>query len=141
MKVNYPEIQKLNNLKVSFGIKINHVGSLDNLSKVELKIKDKSFSIYIHDEYNDLIINNPLLNLCLVLRELELYKDCSDFLDWCNNQNVIASNEDLRGYYMKLDKTYYAIENIIGQIDSQISDLDFQLNAGAIAELRRFKTL
>jgi hypothetical protein len=38
---------------------------------------------------------------------------------------------------MNLGNTYTAIEKLIGKIDSQISDLDFQLNAGAAKELRK----
>ena len=103
---------------------------------VELTILDKSFPIYIQDEYDDLTLNNPLLNLCLVLREFEIYHESSDYLNWCNTQGVNTSNETLRQYYMNLGNTYTAIEKLIGKIDSQISDLDFQLNAGAAWELR-----
>ena len=109
------------------------------LQKATLSIQNQSFSILIQDEYNDLKINNPLLNLCLVLRELEVYKESRDYLDWCNIQNVEANSEELRQYYMRLCKTCQSIEEVIGKIDSQISDLDFQLNSGAAKELRKLK--
>ena len=134
----YPEIENLKTLLSTHAISIciKEI-TVDDLHLVDLSIDDQSFSIYIQDEYNDLVLNNPLLNLCLILRELEIYQESSDYLNWSNTQGVNASNETLRQYYMNLGNTCTAIEKLIDKIDSMISDLDFQLNAGAAQEMRQ----
>jgi len=72
----------------------------------------------------------------LVLRELEIYKESTDFLDWCKTQDVNPDSNELRTYYQELAGIYNEVESKLGKIDSQISDLDFQLNAGTVQELR-----
>ena len=46
------------------------------------------------------------------------------------------ADEEVRTYHMDLGRIYREIEQLIGTVDSQISDLDFQLNAGAAQRLR-----
>jgi hypothetical protein len=133
---NYVEILCLKNLEHKFNIKTEVQKSTFGLSKVRLSIQHKSHTILIHDEYNDLKLKNPLLNLCLVLRDLEIYKESSDFLDWCKTQCVNPDSNELRTYYKGLEVIYNEVESKLGKIDSQISDLDFQLNSGAAWELR-----
>ena len=134
----YPEIENLKTILSSHSISIFYQEKKANcLQLVHLSISKQIFPIYTQDEYDDLSLNNPLLNLCLVLRELEIYQESSDYLNWCNTQGVNASDETIRKYYMSLDNSYTVIEKIIGKIDSQINDLDFQLNAGAAWELRK----
>lgn len=42
-----------------------------------------------------------------------------------------SKNSEVRWYHMDLGIIYQEIEKVFGSIDSFVSDLDFQLNAGA----------
>ena len=136
----YPEIIKLYKLLDTFHIKFEILGnSISNNSTLKLlriRLSGNHFEIYVDDEYNDLNENNPALCLCLVLLELEEYKDEDDFLTWCRSKGLDTSNEVLRTYYMELGVIYNAIESIIGPISCPISSFDFELNAGAAQALR-----
>lgn len=103
---------------------------------VQLSLNNQVFKFFIDDEYNDIQYNNKLLLLCLVLRELENYQNSDDYLTWCSERFLDSSITTVREYHMSLRTTYNTIQRIIGTIDSQISDYDFQLNAGAAQELR-----
>jgi hypothetical protein len=95
--------------------------------------------IHVIDEYEDLQLNTELLRLILVLRALVIFNDATDFLNWCALQNLNPDNTPLRNYYIEtialLDPIGSLFPNRI--ITSFITDLDFQLNAGVILQLRK----
>ena len=109
---------------------------VQSLKAMDTNLNDSSFLIYIDDEYNDINEDNPLLCFFLILRELEVFKDSIDYLNWCKQLGVDASDEILRQYYISLDSTYNKIEKILGKIDSCINSMDYQLNTGVIQKLR-----
>ncbi|WP_340076304.1 hypothetical protein [Leptobacterium sp. I13] len=137
---DYVEIQELQKLLKSYNILIKKDGRYLDKEKtffgICMTVKGHSFLLYTDDEYNDFDEQNQLLCLCLVLRELEIYEDASDFLVWCNFTGLQPAEETVRAYYMELRNTYAAIEKFLGKIDSCISHLDFQLNSGAAQTLR-----
>lgn len=104
---------------------------------VEFRLKGKSYKIYLDNEYEDLELGNPLLNLCLVLRALENYLDTEDYLVWCTQHGIDPANSVARNYHMGLGKAVREIALWIDPIDSFISDYDFELNAGAAQFLRK----
>lgn len=137
---DYPEITRLSSLRDQFNISVQATEEvLCNKSwfrKVNFNIGSHSFSIFVDDEYDDLKIDNPNLHLCLVLRSLENYRDAEDFLVWCTQLGLNASDDATREHHMELRTIYASIQKILGNIDSFISDLDFQLNSGAAQKLR-----
>lgn len=144
MSHSYPEIAELDQLQQKLNPRIEAVNG-QYLEKeyyplVEFALKGKSHLIYIDDEYNDLELGNPLLNLCLVLRALENYLDAEDYLVWCTQHGLDASNPRAREYHMGLADEVKQIREWIDPIDSFVSDFDFELNAGAAQELRRSNT-
>ena len=104
---------------------------------IELSINNQVFKLFINDEFNDIQYNNKLLLFCLILRELEDYHESDDYLTWCNERYIDSSIPAAREYYMSLRMTYNTIQRIIGTIDSQINNYDFELNAGAVQKLRK----
>lgn len=139
---NYPEIRALQELYDKHKVRIQVVeadalAEQTNHVKVSFSLGSQSFILYIDDEYKDLELNNPLLSLTLVLFELEDYEDEEDFLRWCMGKGLSASNSLLLDYYRDLAHIYASIKKILGSVESKISGLDFQLNAGAAQELRR----
>ncbi|MEH6537713.1 MAG: hypothetical protein V7719_15035 [Psychroserpens sp.] len=137
----YSEIQQLKDFYTTHGVNIvllkePHIGF--GLKPVQFTFRGNPIVIHIKDDYEDLKDQNPLLNLFLVLNELSFIDESTDFLNWCSENEVNASLEPLRQYYNDLlvfittFKTYFADD----RIDCFISDLDFQLNAGAAQYLR-----
>jgi len=104
--------------------------------QVVLTLSGKSFEIFVDDEYEDFKYNYPILTFCVVLRELEDYNDCCDYLEWCTVRHIDASDSKIRDYYMGLDKIYRTIETILGEINSFIPGMDFDLAMGEVWVLR-----
>ncbi len=111
------------------------------LITVNFKIGPNEMTVLIDDEFNDLKLNNPLLNVILTLRELAIIDDSEDYLQWIKWCNEDASNSKLLDYYkticvqLQTIKTYFPN----GEIDYYVSDLEFQLNAGAVQYLRQME--
>jgi hypothetical protein len=102
---------------------------------VNFYIEDDVFAIQVDDEYSDFKIDSPALHLCLVLRSLEEYKDATDFLDWSKKTGIEPTNNALE-YFRTLAPILVETEKIIEELDSKISDIEFNTNAGAAYELR-----
>ena len=134
----YNELKKLTSLFNKSNIEIirNSRDNIQSFKTLELNLNNNLFSIYIDDEYNDVNEANPLMCFFLILRELEIYRDSTDYLDWCKQLGVNANDDQLRQYYISLEATYTELEKILGEIDSCISSLDYQLNTGVIKKLR-----
>lgn len=98
-------------------------------------IGDKVYKIYVDHEYRDLDLKIQELSLFLVLRELELASECEDFEIWVAEQ-MIQLNDRTINYYYDLKAYTTEIEGILGSIDPIISQMEFELNSGAIQELR-----
>ena len=127
----YPEIEKLKQYFKSFNILIEKLpenGSVDHIW-VLLSINQKSWKIYVDDEYINFDKNN-LVAFYLTLSALEQYRDGSDFLVWANENYIIASDSKWLSYYKSLDSIINEIEDIIGDINSQISSYDYTLQTG-----------
>jgi len=105
---------------------------IEGLRVVDLSINNKTWSVLVHDEYNDLEESNQLMCFYLVLRSLEIYQSASDFLKWCGINGCKASNLELLAHYKKMGQTVIDIESIIGIIDSKISGLDYELRTEVI---------
>lgn len=140
----YPEIQALEKIIERFNINIKVLGknlffeALEHVW-VEFAINKETFTLLVDDECKDFTIDNPLLHLCLILRELETYREEEDILEWTKHKYLDAGNSKVLEYYKSLSGTYIQIENILGKIDSHISYFDFEFNASAAKELRKNK--
>lgn len=138
----YPEIEALNKLYVQHKIEIRF-STTDFLAEskeyraVEFKMGGKTFHLYVEDELDDIRYNYPLLNLCLVLRELEGYALTTDYLIWCQERYLDPKNEAALAHYRNLGSVYREVEKIMGKIHSQVSDWDFEMGSGASWELRK----
>ncbi|MDC9723094.1 MAG: hypothetical protein PSN34_10060 [Urechidicola sp.] len=138
----YKEIDALNNIYMKYKVEIRFSTTdflTDNKDycRVEFKVGGKLFNFYVEDEQDDIRYNYPLLNLCLVLRELEYYIETDDYLIWCNERSLDVKNPDILAHYKNLGTVYREVEYIIGKIDSYISDWDFEMGSGASWELRK----
>ena len=136
----YPEIQALQNLLNSHKILIEALKDgaffASNHVWVRLQINRQTFTLLVDDEYKDFQISNQALHLCLILRELEMYEEEADVLTWTRAKGLDPGIPEILSYYRELQTIYLSVEKELGRIDAQISDLDFQLNAGAAQALR-----
>ncbi len=139
---NYQEIINLKNLhskhNMSFALAKVHpnFNATENVW-IEFTVDDFNAILIVDDEFKDFSAKSPILNFCLVLRELETYREEEDILRWTVFKNLSPSNPEVLNYYKDLGTHYKEIRDILGKIDSQISYFDFELNAGAAQELRR----
>lgn len=141
---DYPEIESLNKIIARYKVVITTdwsqvIAAKEYYPKVVFKIRDKIFELYVDDEYEDLKENNPMLDLCLVLRELESYNLAEDYLIWCAVKILPPEDSRVLQLYRDLGTTYRDVSTIIGTIDSKVSDWDFEMNAGAAQSLRNSK--
>lgn len=139
---DYPEIEKLNQIYVRYKVETKTdrsrlLGGSPYYPMVLFKLNGKTFQIYVDDEYDDLRLNYPLLNLCLVLRELEGYDYADDILVWCIERGLDPADPHVLGFYRELGRIYKQVEATLGKVDPFVSDWDFEMNAGAAQALRR----
>jgi len=139
----YPEIAEIQNFILNERISIytsvdDDVIQYDHLIAMNLIIKNEKYTVFVSDEYEDLKKKNSLLNFVLVFRELATISDSSDYLEWCSQHDLEPNTYKLLAYYKhissKIEKIKLLFKNNI--IDCFISDLDFQLNSGAVQFLR-----
>ncbi|KAA3611239.1 MAG: hypothetical protein D8M58_14810 [Calditrichaeota bacterium] len=138
----FPEIDELNNIFIKHKIEIRFSSSdflaeNEDYRAVEFKVEGKTFNFYVEDENGDIRYNYPLLNLCLVLRELEFYAESDDFLIWCKERYLEPKNEKVLAHFRNLGTIYREVEKILGKIDSQVSDWDFEMGSGPMWDLRK----
>lgn len=138
----YPEINKLNDfyVKYKFTSKIDRSELLDGKEyypKMNFSIAGEQFSLFVDDEYDDLRKNYPLLVLCIVLRELEGYEFTNEYEVWCNERYLDAKSSQVKDSFNHLKNVYARITQIVGKIESYVSDFDFEMNARAAQKLRR----
>jgi len=130
------EIKQLATLQQKYNLKVIPRGDIkDNLIPVDFISSNKSWYLYISDEYKDFHPENQLMCIFLVLKTLEDYEESSDFLVWCNQYGLNASHIHWLSYFKELDNRYTEIKNTLGTIDSIISSLEYQLRSGAFYEL------
>lgn len=140
----YPKIAEIKNFIEQYEIRIFHTEDNDiaqhcHLTAMTLVIKNKTYTVLVDDEYEDLKKNNELLDFILVFRELAIIEESSDFLEWCSELNLQADNYKILDYYKQLSSEVESIKLLFkdNTIDYFISDLEFQLNSGAIQLLRK----
>jgi hypothetical protein len=142
MSFKYPEIEKLNDLCVQHRVMIkvdrmDDLGPRNDYPLVDFTIDGLAFSLFVDDEYNDFKYNYPLLNLCLVLRELDGYHYAPEFEQWCQERYLEAKDKKVQAAFENLKIVTKKVESILGGIDPCVSDWDFEMNAGAAQELRK----
>ena len=133
----FPEIEHLKSYfkKHIIGIK-KHVPTFrEDFYSVELSIDGYSWSIYIDDEYRDFSADNSLVCLFLVLNALETFQESKDYLSWCREYQINASDMSFLNYYEALGSSYQEIEIRLGKIDSGISSYDYQMRTGVVQAL------
>jgi hypothetical protein len=141
-KEKYPEIVALDDLFLKHRVFIkvspnDYLGSNKDMPSVELTLAGEKFNLYIADDEEDFRYNYPLLNLCVILRDLEDYKFSNDYLLWCQERRIDELDLKAKDYYQQLSGMYKRIEAILGEVKSFVNDSDFDFSMGAVRALRK----
>jgi len=115
----------------------DHLAGEKNFPMVDFQLAGKTYKLFIDDEYEDLRYNYPLLNFCLVLRELDGYDAARELEVWAQERYLDAKDSQVIKFHQYLAKIYPEIAQILGKIHPHISDWDFEMNAGAAQQLRK----
>ncbi len=134
---NYSEIDKLKSIYLSNNILIKSLkkANAESFVLAEISIDSNSWQVYVDDEYGDCSKNKPLVALYLILFSLDVYNDSLDYLDWCNQNNLNASEIKWLEYYKSLEKTYSDLNAILGDMDPCIDSFDYQMRNDVIDAL------
>ncbi len=135
-----PEIKKLQTLiqdhKISFDyLDADYLDLKEYYKAVLFEIGGRVYKIYVDHEYKDIDRKIPELSLFLVLRELELVAETDTFEIWAAEQ-MIELNDQIRNYYLDLKSISKEIEKQLGSLDPILSQMEYELNAGSVQELR-----
>ncbi|HAH50875.1 MAG TPA: hypothetical protein DCL80_06240 [Balneola sp.] len=111
---------------------------LDSIYFREIEFSSQDFSaiIPLDDEYEDVEKGNQALMLQLIIYAVEEYEDREDFLVWSTAFGLNSNDPFILNMYRDLGKTIPKIRDIIGTDINDISDYDWELNAGAAQALR-----
>ena len=136
----YPEVAALKLFYRSQTVQIIRLDHslIEDTLYCDITLKGIDYPVLIQDEYQDFKCPNTLLHLVLALREWEFLEESADYLVWCREQGYPGNREVLRRYYQDMVKVLPKIATHFkrGKIDSFVTDLDFQLDAGAVHYLR-----
>ncbi len=136
--MKYPESKRLAALPKKYDIQVKELESepeLEELIAVEFSAGNKTWNLFIKDEYDDFDTDNQLVCIYLCLRALEDFDDCDDLNEWCKMYGIKPYSNVVTGYYKQLRKTYQEIKSTIKTIDPCISANDYELRTGAYHEL------
>ncbi|MBO6572933.1 hypothetical protein GYB29_00465 [bacterium] len=137
----YPQIAALYSIIEDKKIKLTALPTnpkLDSIYFREIEFSSQDFSaiIPLDDEYEDVEKGNQALMLQLIIYAVEEYEDCEDFLVWSTAFGLNSKDPFILDMYRGLGKTFPKIRDIIGTQINDISDYDWELNAGAAQALR-----
>lgn len=137
----YPQIAALYSIIEDKKIKMTALPTnpkMDSIYFREIEFSSQDFSaiIPLDDEYEDVEKGNQALMLQLIIYAVEEYEDREDFLVWSTAFGLNSNDPFILNMYRDLGKTIPKIRDIIGTDINDISDYDWELNAGAAQALR-----
>ncbi|XWN37033.1 MAG: hypothetical protein ROO71_13860 [Balneola sp.] len=136
-KQEYPQIDSLYSIIESKNIELTPLPKTPELSDIyfrEIEFKSDGFISII--PLDDAESGNPALLLQLVIYAVEEYEAYDDFLIWCTAFGLNVSDPFILNLYKELGTIIPKVSGIIGTNINDISDYDWELNAGAAQALR-----
>lgn len=142
---NYPQIQRLIDccvehqftFEVIRPIRINQ----DHLYDEEIKMiyNNQEFIIAVYNEYEDVELNNPVVFLDMILREVESFEESKSINEWAFDNAVKPKNREAIEFYKILKEASPKIRSIVGEKVKSIPYFDIELNTGMAKALRSAK--
>jgi len=139
----YPEIEALTKAVSELRIRIDAMPQTPDEAKIfyrrlKITIGISSFIIPVDDEYEDVQTQsgNTALMLHLILNECVFYKESEDFLVWCKDAGLSASQTEPRKMYFELRESAIRILEMMDGKAKPLSNWDFSMNTGITQALR-----
>lgn len=107
--------------------------------EIEFKSPKCTCIIPVDDEYDDARNPNPVILLQLILHSCYEYEDHDDITTWSTAYGLDISIPLTLSIYKTLGEVVPKIRRIVGNDIEEISDYDWQLDAGAARALRELK--
>lgn len=134
----HQEIKYINRFKETHKARSSFIRTVQNsLIEVNFFLGKQNWILLVDDEYGDYDEENQPMCLFLILRALEEYNDAEDFLTWSRYYHIDSSEPFYLEYYRDMAYKFNQITAIIGEPNSFISSLDYELRAGAFASLMK----
>lgn len=142
IKQTYPEIQKLIDccrahpftFEVIQPTRINQDGLYDE--EVKMVYKDQEFIIPVDNEYGDVEINNPIVFLDMILREIEYFEESENFIAWLSVSAELSKNKETINFYRTLKQVAPIIRSIVGKEVKSVPYFEIELDTGMAKALR-----
>ena len=115
-------------------IRINQDGLYDE--EVKMVYKDQEFIIPVDNEYEDVELNNPVVFLDMILREIECFEEHKSISEWAFINAVKPKSREAVQFYKTLKEAAPAIRSIVGQNVKSIPYFEIELNTGLAKALR-----
>lgn len=138
----YPRVEVLKEsvvqLDLSFDVifprQIDPSGIYDE--EVKMKYKDQEFIVAVYNEYEDIELNNPVVFLDMILREVECFEENKAIKNWAFENAVKPTDRDAIRFYKNLKECAPKIRAIVGNNVKSIPYFDIELNTGIAKALR-----
>lgn len=136
--MEYPEVTALAEKVRTYSISIERSSApeiAERLVPVTVRVATQEWTLHIEDEYDDLSRPAPVMHFYLVLLSLEDYQETDDYLVWCSELMIDANNERLLADYRELGQICNEMEKILGNLETGIAHLHYELRSGPIQAL------
>ncbi len=138
----YPAVEVLKEsviqLNLSFEVifprQIDPSGIYDE--EVKVKYKGQEFIVAVYNEYEDIELNNPVVFLDMILREVECFEETKSIKNWAFDNAVKPKDKEAIRFYRALQKSAPKIRAIVGNKVKSIPYFDIELNTGMAKALR-----
>jgi len=138
----YPRVEALKNCVVQHNLsfevisprRIDPSGIYDE--EVKMKYKDQEFIVPVINEYEDVELNNPVVFLDMILREIECFEESISIKEWAFDNAVKPKNRDAIAFYKNLKEASPKIRSIVGEKIEAIPYFDIEMNSGMAKALR-----
>lgn len=104
---------------------------------VTIELCGQEYQLVISDEFEDLALNNLLLNYYMFRLCLDYYINSENYVQWCADNEFNPNDELVKTSYDQLEKM--TIEHPeLTSYSLPISNYDYQLNSSDIQALRAY---
>lgn len=138
----YPQIDLLHTCvkNHSFTFEVVRPKRIDSSGLYDEEIKmiygDQEFIVPVDNEYEDVELNNPVVFLDMILREVEYFEESKNFIEWLSVSAELSKDKETINFYRSLKEITPNIRSIVGKEVKAIPYSEIELNTGMAKALR-----
>ena len=139
----YPQIDLLRTCvkKHDFAFEVVKPKRIDSSGLYDEEVKmifgDQEFIVAVDNEYGDVELNNPIVFLDMILREIEYFEESENFMAWLSVSAELSKNKETISFYRTLKKVTPIIRSIVGKEVKSIPYFEIELDTGMAKALRK----